>query len=138
MHTLRRYATLGAALWLAACASAGGDTAGSSSSSATSSRPQDRTTLTAETLRAHGGRNLYDVIRQERPHWLNIRGPGTLSGPVEDIVIYYDGSRMGGSSFLRGINTDLVEGVRYLSGPEASSRYGLNHQNGAIIITSRK
>jgi hypothetical protein len=137
MNTLRRYATLGAAIWLAACASAsGGGAAGGGTASG--SRGQDRTTLTAENLRAHAGRNLYDVIRQERPHWLNTRGAGTLNGPVEDIVVYYDGSRMGGSAYLRGINADLVESVRYMSGPEASSRYGLNHQNGAIVITTRK
>ena len=94
--------------------------------------------LATETLRANAGRNLYDVIRQERPHWLSVRGTGTLGGTPEDVVVYYDGARMGGSPYLRGINADQVASVKYLSGPEASSRYGLNHQNGAIIVTSRK
>ena len=129
MNAIRLLAILAAAIVVGACASGGGGP----------SRPgNDRTTLTAENLRAHAGRNLYDVIRQERPHWLTTRGTGTLTGPAEDVVVYYDGSRMGGSSWLRGVNADLVESVRYLNGPEAGSRYGLNHQNGAIVIISKK
>jgi hypothetical protein len=104
-----------------------------------SARPsRDRSSLNLENMRAHPGRNLYDVIRQERPHWLDIRGPSTLGGGPEDIVVYLDGLRMGGSSYLRDINADVVESLRYLTGPEAGNRFGLNHSNGAILITTRK
>jgi hypothetical protein len=138
MHTLRRFIAVGAAIILGACASAGGSAAASGSETSASRASRDRSTLTAENLGKFPGRNLYDVIRQERPHWLDTRGPSSLGGGVEDVVVYRDGARMGGSGYLRDINVDTVESVRHLNGPEAGSRFGLNHTNGAILVTSRR
>lgn len=122
--------TIPAAFWLGACGTAGG----------TSTRPKvDRSTLTAENLSRFPGRNLFDVIRQERAHWLPTRGVSSLSsGGGADVVVYRDGVRLGGASYLTDIATEMIVSVRYLSGPEASSRYGLNHQRGAILVVTRK
>lgn len=117
------------AIWLTACAAAG----------ATGGSGRDRTRLTTEELEAHGSRNLYDVIRQARPQWLASRGPTTLSTEmVEEVVIYRDGAKLGGPSYLRDMTADVVTSVQYLTGPEAASRYGLNHQQGAIVVITKK
>jgi hypothetical protein len=129
MIIARRCLFAAMAIWLTACAAAG----------ATGGSGRDRTRLTAEELAAHGSRSLYDVIRQVRPQWLASRGPTTLGAATdEEVVIYRDGAKLGGPSYLRDMTADLVASVQYLTGPEAASRYGLNHQQGAIVVTSKK
>ena len=124
------FATIPAALLLGGCGTAGGN----------SSRPQvDRSTLTAENLSRFPGRNLFDVIRHERAHWLPTRGVSSLSsGGGAGVVVYRDGIRLGGASYLTDIATEMIVSVRYLSGPEASSRYGLNHEHGAILVVTKR
>lgn len=127
MVIIRRYFFAAMAIWLSACA-AGGTASGAGG---------DRTRLSWEELERHGPRNLLDVIRRDRPHWLASRGPTTL-GSQGEVSVYRDGSRLGGPAYLRDMPADVVESVQYLTGPEASSRYGLNHQHGAIVVTTKK
>ncbi len=129
MITVLRFLLAAMVIWLSGCA-APGPTRGSG---------RDRTRLTTEELATHGTRTLYDVIRQDRPQWLASRGPTTLNTQtVEEIVIYRDGAKLGGPSYLRDITADIVASVQYLTGPEAAARYGLNHQQGAIVVITVK
>ena len=130
MITVRFARAIAMAVLLGACATPGGTARESG---------QDRTTLTAANLKAHEKRTLYDVIRLERPQWLSTRGPTnprTQTG--DEIVVYRDGVKVGGIENLRDITADLVASVRFLSGPEAQSRFGMDHQSGAILITTVK
>lgn len=83
---------------------------------------------------------MFDVVQRERPHWLGNLGPAALEGTGQGdvVVVYQDGARLGGPAFLRDIYVDNVATVRFLTGPEAASRFGLNHQSGAILVTTRK
>ena len=103
-------------------------------------RPQrrDSAVITRADLEGSAGRTLYDHIRRVQPQWLSPRGPTTLAQAEREVVVYRDGVRVGGVSALRDMTTDIVDSVRYLSGPEASGRYGLDHQHGAILVTTRK
>ena len=126
MRTLRGWFALGAALLICAC---------TSSSVTPRQGREDRNALSATNLEGYAGRTLFEVVQRERPHWLGNLGPAATQAGV---VIYHDGTRMGGPEFLRDIYVDNVASVRFLTGPEAASRFGLNHQNGAILVTSRK
>jgi hypothetical protein len=131
MVTVRFARVIGIGMLLGACATSGG-TAGRGGS-------RDRTTLTTENLRPHAKRTLYEVISLERPQWLVKRGVAGLStNDPDDIVVYLDGQKMGGPEHLRDVTADVVASVQFLSGPEAQTRFGMNHQYGAIIITTLK
>ena len=102
-------------------------------------RGQDRTALAVESLKPHGTRTLYEVIRLERPQWLSARGPTSLSvQPGDEVIVYLNGAKLGGVEHLRDITANLVASVRFLTGPEAQSRFGMDHQSGAILITTLK
>ena len=135
---LRTLLPLGAALGLCVGGCAAGPRPASTSQSASTSERRDATVLARAELESNPGRTLYDHIRRVRPQWLSTRGPTTIAQAERGIVVYRDGVRVGGLSTLQDIMTDVVESVRYLSGPEASSRYGLDHQNGAILVVTRK
>ena len=121
---------IGIALVLTACASSSGKTSAAS---------RDRTMLTAENLAPYGNQPLWLVITKERPAWLATRGTVGLNlQDAGDIVVYINGTKMGGREYLREVTADVVTSARFLSGPEAQTRYGMNHQYGAIVITTLK
>ena len=92
--------------------------------------------LTGSELYSQPGITLYDQIRRVRPNWLTPRGGNSPTSG--GIVVYRDGLRLGGVAYLRDITVDIVESAQFLSGPEAASRFGLDHQDGAILVTTRK
>jgi hypothetical protein len=96
----------------------------------------DRAVIGAEALRAETGRRLDDVIRRQRPQWLARRGAASLNDDT-DVVVYQDGVRLGGPAVLRNVSADIVESVSYLSGPEATTRFGTGHPHGALLIVTR-
>jgi hypothetical protein len=130
MIRLRSGLTVALALVVASCAS------GATGTAATGGGRVDQSRLTTDELRTDiGARNLYDFITRARPHWLS-RRPTQTTRDQTDIVVYRDGVRLGGRETLRDISVDIVESVRLLSGSEAASRFGLDHQFGAILVVT--
>lgn len=80
--------------------------------------------------------NAFDLVRQERPGWLRIRGPNSINHN-QPLAIYLDGVRLGGPETLTTIPIMAVERMQYLGASEAQTRYGLNNTQGAIAVTTR-
>jgi len=74
-----------------------------------------------------------DAVRQLRPRWLRSRG-----GIDEEPVVYVDAARRGGTRVLATITVENIEDIRYLSGPDATTRLGTGHRGGAILIRTRR
>lgn len=95
-----------------------------------------RNLLTRADVEASQQTTAYEVIRQERPTWLRVRGPNSFTD-MNPIVVYVDGMRYGGLEVLKTISTLVVARMRFYAASEAQSRFGLDHTNGAIEITTR-
>jgi hypothetical protein len=52
----------------------------------------------------------------------------------QEIVVYIDQTRMGGPSSLSQIPITEVKEIQYLSGTDATQRFGTGHGSGAIIV----
>jgi hypothetical protein len=119
---------------LAACASAGGETAN------TQRLPvRESNQITAKELEGSQHQNAFDLIQSTRPRWLRGRGPQSFTDRgAGAVVIYLDGTRIGGASTLRRIMASDMEAAEFLSASEAMSRYGMNHSGGAILIQTRR
>lgn len=118
-------------LVLTACATAGGTPEG---------EPRGRTRadlITQEELQRTQHTNLYDAVQTLRSRWLNSRGPDTLIGRQGEIQVHMDGTRLGGVSVLRSLPTVGVAYVQWFDPVSAAARWGLDHGNGAIYISSR-
>ncbi len=115
---------------VAACASSSG---GAPSGS--------RDVLTEQQLSAYTHLNAYDAIRQTRPQWLRSgRGQSSLIQSSQDrrgIRVYVDGVPMGDAAALRTIDTRTVAEMQFLDAREATLKYGTNHSEGAILVTTR-
>ena len=124
---MKKLLILSALVLAAGCASAGNRDTQTSS---------DRNVLTAEDLQNSGLQSAYTAVQTLRPHWLRQRGPSSINVPVE-LRVYLDSNLMGGPEFLRNINIQSITSMKFLSGMEATQRYGLDHGMGAIIVLTR-
>lgn len=114
-----------AALFLVACASGPPG----------APRPNPNLITRAEIDEA-GPSSAYELIQKLRPVWLRERGAVSFTDET-DLVVYLDGSRMGGRSELRSIHTHNIESVEFLDARKATNRFGTGHVNGAILIRTR-
>jgi hypothetical protein len=107
--------------------------AGAATAARPAARRSNRNALSADELRDSQEKNLYDAIRRMRYFWMQGRGAGSFSQP-EVVQVYVNGQHAEGASALRQIDPSTVVSVDYLSGIDATSRYGTGHGAGAIIV----
>lgn len=94
----------------------------------------DRNLLTSEEIQqASQYANAYEIVQNLRPHWLRKRGRQSIYNEGT-IVIYLDEMRYGGPDALREINGSNIRSIQFLSAAQASSRFGLDHNHGAILV----
>ncbi len=107
-------------------------------SQARSSGPiNDRAVLSSEEMQRSGYPDVFTTVQSLRPQWLQRRGATSLRR-AGDVKVYLDGSLLGGTESLRQITTRSISTIRYMNGLEASERWGLDHDMGAIVVTTRK
>ncbi len=83
-------------------------------------------------LTDHPAASAYDIVRQLRPAWLQRRSPNTT------VWAYEGGIRVGDANrYLRGVDLESVERIVFLDANTATTRYGLGHEEGAIVIHYR-
>ena len=141
----RSYVFLGLllALGLAACASGGGGTG---------TRPVDSNVITLLEIQQVRADNAYEIVRQLRPRWLRARGSrgfrsaggaDTASAPAgsletgASLVVYLDEVMLGAPSELERISAQQVRSIRFLDASDAQQRFGMNHVQGAIVVSTR-
>jgi len=116
------------ALW--ACASASGG-------AGDSPRRSSRNVLTREEMGERAEQDLYTIVQQFRPSWMQIRGQATPVGGVRTVQVVVDGSvQPGGLEVLRSYRGNQVEELRYLNGQDATQRYGMDVEAGVIVVTT--
>jgi hypothetical protein len=96
----------------------------------------DRNLLTQEDFAAGDFSNAYDVVEALRNQWLRPRGVDSFRSPTE-VKVYLDDARLGGVEELRTIPINHVVYIRYYDGLAASARWGLDHGQGAIYVSTR-
>ncbi len=122
----RFHAVVAAVLVLGACSSARPGTP----------PPANPNLLTRNEIARAGTSNAYDLIQKLRPLWLRKRGEGSFF-QQSDIVIYLDGTRMGGPDSLKEINSTDIDSLRFLDARQATVRFGSGHVHGAILVKTR-
>ena len=78
---------------------------------------------------------VYDAVTALRSNWLNVR-PNTLTGTQEDVVIYFDATRLGGPAELRNIRVSDIDHVQHYDAVAATQRFGVGHTQGAILVSA--
>lgn len=110
------------AFGLAGCASAG-----------SSSRPAGATSnrIVEAEFEGLGQISAYQAVERLRPRWLQMRGG-------EEPMLHVDGTRRGDVGDLRSYQLSDVEQMEYLSGSDATTRFGTGYSGGVILVTTAR
>lgn len=78
---------------------------------------------------------MFDAIQALRGNWLRTRGTDSMKDPSA-IQVYLDNQRLGGVEQLRALSPRTIAQARRFDGIEATSRWGMDHGAGVIMLTS--
>jgi hypothetical protein len=89
----------------------------------------------------------YEAIRLIRPQWLRARAPnevrreagaqgGFAPRAADEVQVYRDEQRLGPATSLTQVPISSVQEIRFLNGSDATTRYGIGHTAGALIVTT--
>ena len=84
--------------------------------------------------------NAFAVVEQLRPQWLRRRGPTSILEPQGELpTVYVDNMRVGDLAILSSIPVDEISEIRFISGSDATTRWGTGVTAGVIeVIRKRK
>ena len=126
---LKKVLFASSALLLIACAS--GPSSGAPS--------RNRNLITAEEIEGLPVTTARDLVERLRPTWLRPRGPASMgSSRPEFPVVYIDQVHSGGLEALDRVSSLVIEEVRFISARDATTRFGMNHGGGAILVKVRR
>ena len=102
---------------------------------------RNRDVLTREEIQAPAqkDRDLLQIIRSLRPHFLSApRGVRSMAnGGPAPVQLYVDDIHRGSLDELKSIKPEDVEEVRYLEPNRAQDQYGITHSGGAVLVKLR-
>jgi hypothetical protein len=98
--------------------------------------PPDRSIITQQEILDHKFETVFDAIQALRPAWLQTRGTNSLQSTPTQVQVYLDNNHLGGISTLSMINLSSVVYIRHYNGLEATARWGLDHGEGAIYVST--
>jgi hypothetical protein len=111
-----------------ACASSGGGGGGGGSGGTGD-------VITREMIGEPGNENAYTIVRRLRPRWLSPRTQGTIVNPNPSFPeVYLDNVRYGPIDSLYRIDAVQIDRIEFLSALDATTRFGMGHDGGAIIV----
>jgi hypothetical protein len=110
---------------------------GCASGSSPGAPSRDRNLITTEEIEALPVTNAWDLIDRLRPNWLRNQGPASIrsSAPTYALV-YIDEVRSGGLETLYRVSSQIIREVRFINGRDATTKWGMNHGSGVILITT--
>ena len=133
------FAALAGAALLAACtpsATTGGTGAGAPSTPGTERSGANRRSnlITADEIREARVVNALQAVQSLRPQWLRTRGSTSPGGATVEV---YRNETNVGMAQLRNIAANSIVEIRYYGSVEATQRWGMGHENGAIQVITR-
>ena len=97
--------------------------------------PRDHSVITREQIELNKFNSAFEAVQSLRSNWLQARGPDSFHTP-SIVLVYYDAVRLGGVETLRTIHTRNVDHIRHYDGIEATSRWGVGHSAGVILVSA--
>ena len=80
--------------------------------------------------------NLYDMVRNLRPRWVQAQGPDTFMGGQGEVQVHMDGNRLGSVESLKRMSPSGVTRIEWVAPIDAAARFGLDNGHGAILIST--
>ena len=102
-------------------------------------RSSSRNRITAAEFEDANAIDAFGVVRQLRPQWLRARGVTSFrESRVELPVVYVDNMRFGDLAVLQDIPIGEIAEIHYISGPDATTRWGTGVSGGVIEVIRKR
>ena len=92
---------------------------------------RSRDVIEQEEIQGRTETDAFALISTLRPAWLRVRG-----GSRGIIQVYVNGQHRLNATSLRDVIPTNIQKIEHLDGGRATERYGVNHGNGAILVTT--
>src|SRR5262249_26331806 len=96
----------------------------------------DRGVITQDQLRENHFNNVYEAVEALRNNWLRTKSTDSFYTPSQ-LWAYLDETKLGGVETLKALAIGPVVYIKYLDGPTASARWGVDHSQGVILVSTR-
>ncbi len=97
----------------------------------------DTQMLTREQIAPTHFHSVLEAVQALRGNWLAPLNTTELGGPLgNNVAIYLDNVRLGDPSELQNIPLNAVAYIRYFDPLEATTRWGLEHPEGVIYVST--
>ena len=94
--------------------------------------------ISAEELQGISAANAMEAVIQLRAEWLSHRGEDAITPPQTDNIRVYVGEMpVGRVAALAGIDSGIIESIRFIRPNLAIIRWGADHYHGVIQIIRR-
>ena len=101
--------------------------------------PRNRNLITSDEIVQSNAAPAYEAVKRLRPEFLRTRGvTSTHSMQAPTPVVYVDGSLYGALGALNNITASSILSIEYLNAMDATQRFGIGHDAGAIMVVTRR
>ncbi len=101
----------------------------------------DQNVITREEIQAAPASNLWDLINDLRPRWLQVIDSPNFGGGEARLLVYRDNVQLEGPEILRSLSPETAVELQFLDEMAATSRFSRAMSSGriagAIIIVTR-
>lgn len=97
----------------------------------------NRNVITMDEVRELTRLSALEIVQRLRPMWLQPRGVDSFR-QSNAVAGYLDGLRIGDVSALRNIRANDIKEIRYLDSRQATTRFGVGHPSGAVLVETRR
>ncbi len=105
---------------------------------ATHAAAQNRNLITADEIERSNASNAMEAVERLRPAFLRTRGAQSIRNAEPPTpIVYVDGMRYGTLQTLSTIPAISIFSIEYMNAIDASQRFGMGHEGGAIVINTR-
>lgn len=106
------------------------------SSGTSSSRSRaDASLITRDQIAKHHFVNAYEAVEALHSNWLLTKGTDSFTSPSQ-VRVYLDNTFLGGVETLRTVDINTIYAIRHFSGLAATARWGIDHGQGVIQVTT--
>ncbi len=97
---------------------------------------RSRNQITREEIDAAQVTDTHQIVQRLHPEWLRARGTYSTTH-IAQVVVYRDGSPIGGADALNQVPLAQVRLIRYFDTVMATQRFGTGHEGGVIEVLTR-
>ena len=97
---------------------------------------RDRNLITTDEIEEISTTTAYEIVDRLRPSWLRNQGPVSIrsAGTATFPMVYIDEVRSGGVEALNRVSSQIIREIRFINGRDATTRWGLDHGAGVILV----